>query len=227
MKIPTRRTIFGHLELGDALVISGMVRHLAKDGAPLELFTGHNSWEAVRRLYTDLPNVSVWWLLNYDEYARRWRDESPDALTLGYFAPPEALFDPARWDAEFYRQAKLPFDLKWSAFHLPAALLGLDPAPRRTALVHDIPSRGFCIDILRVSPRDGCTVVPMTQRNTVWDWITELRAAEEIHVVDSVFLSLADLLWAKGWLLAQRLVYHKYARSAAPPTLRGPWEILT
>lgn len=224
--IPTRRTVFSHLQIGDALVSNGICRTLAKDGKPLEWFTGEGALRIVRRMFSDLPNVRCWWLQNYEEFPRRWKGRCPGALCLGYFAPEGDLFKPEKWDREFYRQAGLSFDLRWEAFDLPKDLLGPDPVPRRAILWHQDPQRGYNIDLRRVPHPEGYDVWGITPDRPFWDWLPLVRAAEELHFIDSAFLNLAESLWFKGWLSARRLVYHAYARPTATPILRGPWEVL-
>ena len=224
---PQRRVIFGHRGFGDAMVMNGMVRHFAKDGKPLEVFGGEACWRDVRRMYADTPNVNVWWVTDYGPLPKieraRWAGQERDATILGFFAPESALFSKDRWDSDFYRIAGVPFDVKWAGFHLPTTILGPRPPAKNSRLVHDDPARGFNI---RDNLVQGPGVVEVVPTKSIWDWMPELRAAAEIHVIDSVFLNLADLMACKGWLQARRLVYHKYARPAAPPTLRANWEVI-
>jgi hypothetical protein len=225
VSIPFRRTIFGHLEFGDALALNGMIQHFAADGQPLELFTGPHALSMVRRMYSDRPNVQVWWLQHYHEFKQRWDGKAPGAIQLGYFAPESDLFDKMKWDREFYRQAKVPFEFKWAKFHLPDDLIGPVPPPARSALFHEDQSRGYSIDPRRLPHHIG--VIPLVRRPHFWDWLPELRAAEELHFIDSAFLNLADLLWCRGLLPnVKRLAFHDYARRTGPPELRAPWEIL-
>jgi len=223
--IPNRRTVFSPHGLGDSIVCNGICRTMAKDGAPLEWFTSQEAYPVVRQMYSDLPNVHCWWISYPHEHITRWAGNSPGAIHLGPTAPESDLFEATRRDLEFYRQAGLPFRNRWDAFALPDALLGPTPPPCRAILFHDDPDRGFNIDITKVKFSGRCYYRRVTPELPFWDWIPMLREAEELHLIDSVFLRLADSLWAKGLLSARRLVFHAYPRDSVPPTLRGPWEV--
>lgn len=217
--------LFGHLEIGDALVINGIVRSLVEPGRALNLFTGPRAFPAVEKMYSDLPWVQVWWLTQYDEFKHpRWSGlTGGETIQLGYFAK-QGGFDVSKWDQEFYRQAEVPFDHKWSRFHLPPEILKPAGERQNVALYHEDRSRGMGINPAFL-PRNK-SAVPIIRRSSFWDWLAEVQAASELHCIDSCFLNLADLLWAKGALRAERLVYHKYARKSPPPVLHAPWEII-
>ena len=93
--------------------------------------------------------------------------------------------------------------------------------------IHDDAVYGSSIDDTKlanarkvVRPQKGLT-------DNIFDYCTLLERAEEIHVVDSVFMFLVDMLSYTN--SRQKLFVHRYARQNPPwnlPVLKKAWTIL-
>lgn len=214
----------GHLEFGDALVMNGLVRTFAIRYPQLVWLVNAQYVFSVRRMVADLPNVRVTGTCGYQDVKEFWLPRWPQSLRLGFFRP-EDQFDQLQWDREFYRQADVDFECRWSKFRLAEPLP--DPAYMGT-LAHEDSARGYLLKRpLLASPY----FIKPHERACILDWIPELLGARELHFIDSAFLNLAESLYALGQLRSTRLVFHRYAKTypgkARWPTLRAPWEILT
>lgn len=224
---PDSLLVAGHLEFGDALVLNGLIRELAKTEKRIVWITSTNYVRAVRETVLDLPNVEVMASLSYEEVRKRWIPVWPRKLCLGYFNPNG--FDESKWDSEMYRQAGLSFDLRWSNFRLPQKLWDKPQAyPRKNvALFHEDPSRAFFVK-REMMPQD-CEQIRIDKRPSILDWLPDIYSAKELHFIDSSFLNLAESLYAMGLLRDKTLVFHKYAKTypgkAKWPVLRAPWMI--
>ena len=209
--------IGAHLGLGDAFVLNGMIRALATRHKWVVMPAKWHNRASVAEMLGDVLNVNVLGL-DGDVESRKWmesfRKGGSKVLPLGVFTP-EPLH--RSWDKQFYQQAEVPFEQRWSGFKLPwkARFGGEWPV-----FVHEDPPTGAKIDRKRL-PREFTTV-----QNTGATFVAHiewLQNAPEIHVIDSCFLCLADSVETR----AKKLVFHRYARPhRMPPTLRKQWEVL-
>ena len=215
--------IFPNLELGDNIVLNGLCRVFARREESIKWVARRTYAADIARMFSDLPNVEV--IDGYD-YPEARGIACERAIRLGFFGPEGTNWQAVQWDEEFYRQAGVDFNERWSACKFPADLL---PDTLRPAfnLVHEVPERGFTVrpDLLPRNP------IFITRAPSVWNWVGPICTAAELHVVDSAILNLAESLYAVGRLRNTRLVFHAYAKKkihsfAVPPVLRAPWEII-
>jgi len=219
---PDRLLIIPHLEMGDAIIVNGLVRYLSERvNKPWVLLTRRDYLDDVRLMYSDNPRIEIYGANNINVVRDDWVPQWPGAIKLGYFN--QGTFDVKQWDKEFYRQAGVPFDARWGSFFAPN--IPLTPRPKDDFfLVHQDIRRHFNVDPRRLPMWQRVDII---RRPSFWDWLPEILRARELHFIDSAFLNLADTLWTMGLLNETRLVWHKYARPTEPPTVRAPWEILT
>lgn len=221
----TDPTLFaGHLEFGDALVLNGLVRELSARIPSLVWPVSSRYVFPVRFMMSDLPGVRITGVDSYPDVQDLWLPRWPEAIRLGFFFDGE--FDQLHWDREFYRQAGVDFNVRWSGFKFGFPL----PQPIHTKmLIHEDLSRGYIID-RGISAIDRRSATQVTHRPSILDWLPEVLGAQELHVIDSAFLNLAESLYALGHLRGTRMVFHRYSKKypgpARWPTLRAPWEVL-
>lgn len=205
-----------HLGLGDAIICNGLVRNLAPNYSHIHLpCYNHNRW-SVHDMFDDLDNVSTIVVRSDDEM-----DEllvGDECLGLGYYS--DEPFDDRRFDQQFYRQAGVDFDKRWTDFKWGGDV-GLSYTPDNSAFIHDDRSRGFKINMKLVNNK---SLVRATNCKSVGVAIMALKNVAEIHCIDSCFALLADSLDT----IATRKVIHRYARPGSTyPTYRNNWEIIT
>lgn len=218
--------VFSHLGMGDQIICNGLARKLADTGEPICWIAKSSYINAVRYMFRDVPNIQVLGTLSDGEVKTRWIPNVPKKLCLGCFSP--GGFNPKRFDSEFYRQAGFPFSMRWDRFKLPEQLFKVNPVPGEFALIHEDYPRRFLITDSRL-PKN-LKIVKIDGRPSFWDWLPEILAAKELHVIDSSYLNLIESLWHIGAIKA-KMVWHFYARrydkyGGDIPTVRGPWEIL-
>jgi hypothetical protein len=223
---PEALYVFGHLEFGDALILNGLIRVLARQHRQVRWITKTDYVRAVRATIEDLPNVQVLAALNYEEVRHRWIPQCPNNLRLGYFAD---SFDEANFDSEMYRIAGMPFEARWSECRFPTRLLSGSKQPKKNiALVHEDYERNFLVRP-EMLPND-MEIFRVNKRASILDWLPDVFAAKELHFIDSAFLNLAESLHAVGALSNTTLVFHRYAKRygdsrARWPQLRAPWRV--
>lgn len=213
-----------HLGLGDAFICNGLVRWTVKHAGwdTLVLPAKPHNVSTVAWLFSDLPQVKVVPVEN-DEHARSLAKRGA-TFALGVHTGQPI---PKDWDAWFYRQANIPFGCRWSEFALPHTCLGEpEVMDHPYAFCHQDEKRGYVINDDEILTRCG-TFFPLPS-GEFRHHIAPLQRADEIHVIDSCFLALADSIETQ----AKRHVLHLYAtahdpyKRFGPPTLRKNWEIL-
>jgi hypothetical protein len=216
-----------HTELGDLLVLEGLIRHFSF--ATKVTFNTQYVADA-KELFHPLKNVEP--IFTQKSYPVR-PDKVPrganQVLWLGYFSEEfqkhgrrlpgigVQTFDPKTWDREFYRQAGVPFITRWRGSRLPG-LYG-DSTPEDAILVHDEPEHRIALpNARRITPLPG---------KTVFAWMKPLSQAREIHCIDSSILSLVESMWANGYFGPRtEFFFHRSVRPTHPPTLLAPWQIV-
>lgn len=208
-----------HLGLGDAIICNGMVRCAAKSGWDNVILPAKpQNYAAVRWMFSDDPHIRVVEVGGDDDVRRIGRHNV--VVGLGVFS--RRGLQPMNWDKAFYQDAQVPFECRWSEFKLP------DPPNVchrvGSVFIHDDPRRNYRIAL--AVPRH---VIYMPSAKDPFEYhIPTLQTADEIHVIDSCFLALADSIETN----ATRHVLHLYATARdpykrfGPPTLRKNWEIL-
>lgn len=227
---------FPNWGIGDAIVCNGLFRSLAEQHERVCWVTPSPTMVMeVAEMFSDLANITLDYGGTYEETKAKADACGKSAVRLGFFSPSglawAKTFQPLGWDESFYEQAGVPFQYRWTKFKLPEKLLSFEPR-HPSVIVHQILDRNLSI-------RDGMLprtkdIVHITQRPSVWDWIPEICSASELHLVDSVYLNLAESLYTLGYLRNTRLVFHRYAKvnvhgavpPSVPPVLKAPWEIL-
>jgi hypothetical protein len=202
-----------HAGLGDAIVLNGMIRTLAKTQR-VNIPSYIHNLSSVMSMFMDV-NVIIHPVRTHDEAVSIGKTFSNRLLT-GYEGEG---FYPTHFDRSFYEQAGMPFDLSWEAFGYVPSTNGPEVPKEPFWFVHSDSVRGFKIDL---PPTDRLTYRP-DGYPSVFDYAPLIIEAEEIHGTESCFTLLADRLPTK----AIRKVCHRYSRPGADkPTYRNGWEIL-
>lgn len=215
-----------HLGLGDAFLTNGLVRALYPRRTSMIFYAKTHNVPTVEWMFSDLERLTVSPVRDDRHMHQRldWDSQFGEILKLGvHDGIPSDFGIPRDWCEWWYRQADVPFDCRWIEFKLPA--VSSDPFPI-TTFVHQDVTRGYQIDMAGIREKEWL-YFPQPHR-PFQEHIPALMRADEIHVIDSCFLALADSIPT----VAKRLVLHAYAtahdpyKKFGPPTLRKQWEIL-
>lgn len=222
--------VLGHLDLGDCFVMNGLIRSLVKATQPVVWYVRDCYVPEVTCMMRDLNRLTIRPAAGgYEDHTASWLNE-PNMLKLGCFGP---RFDWAHWDFEMYRQAKVPFENRWTRFRHAVwkDRYRFTPEPKRV-FAHERADTGAVLH-RNLWPEDSYVVwVNNVPGRTAEQWVREeaLRASE-IHVVDSAFLCILDsLAWPATGV---KFVFHAYAKKyrggnwpVCWPALRNPWTII-
>jgi hypothetical protein len=238
-----------HQGLGDILLCIGMFRYLASNHKELRIIvTLKNRVELERILgphpsitYTCLPTVPrrrpwsflelllVWAALNWLQFCGFKK------IALGYLG--RNFLDPGstiRFDENFYSQAAVPFETRWTYFKVERNEARedyvydmLNPSGQEYVFLHEDRERGFVID-RGIVPQEKKIIEPLPPEKglAIADYVKLLVRASEIHVIESSFAALIEGLDVQAPKFA-----HRYARPEASNdplhefTYRTDWNV--
>lgn len=211
--------IHHHLGVGDHIICNGLVRSLLEREGQVGLFVKERNYNSIQRMYDDTQNIHLHPLVE-------GQDDCPSVdrivnsvggrlLRVGF---DQMLKVPSmNFDMVFYIYAGVPFDHRWSKFHVrrnadeeARVLEKLNPRNEPYMFVHDDPSRGY-----HVNPPNsvGLKVIKNDPTVSMFSMIGLLEGASEIHCMESSFRCLIESIPS----IRCPLYLHRKIRSADVP----------
>ena len=231
--------VASHQGLGDHILCNGLYRYLSSEFRTLILPVKASNYDSIKFMLSDLNNIRIIrvpnkfenWLMKF--FILKSKVFQCEIVQLGNYGN-DFFLDGVRFDDNFYRQAQIPFDYRWSKFFVPRNIskevdlftrLGCNRKPY--IFLHEDKSRGFLINRSKI-PTEFTIVEPLanTGEFTLFDYRQVLENAIEIHVIESSFAAFSESLSLDG-----RKIAHRYARPEASQdfrsefTYRSLWEI--
>lgn len=211
--------IHHHLGLGDHIICNGMVRSLLEREGEVTVFVKERNHDCVKRMYDDTNNIHLYPLPDgKDECAavdRIVKSSNVRLLRVGFdqlFAVPNMNFDEV-----FYIYAGVPFEKRWSKFHVrrdkeceSRVLAKLNPHHERYMFVHDDPARGYHLN--PPNPHN-LKVIKNDPSEDIFSMIGVLENAAEIHCMESSFKCLIENISS----VKCNLYFHRQVRSPTQP----------
>lgn len=225
-----------HNKLGDNLICNGIVREYAKKYDRVGIFCVPQYKESVSFMFRDLKNLRIEMVKNHRQ--------KQYFLWLSKFRIGNGRYDEIKTiqndpetgiiaERQLYALAGIPHEKKWSSFFVERDMqreldflvhvAGNEPY----IFVHDDAIYGASLDPTKISSLYKIVRPHRSLTNNIFDYCTLLERAEEIHVVDSVFMFLVDNLPYQN--PNQKLFVHRYARKNPSwnlPALKKSWTIL-
>lgn len=243
--------IYQHLGLGDHIICNGLVREIANQNRDVIFYlfskapyVKSNHWmyrdvENIKILgaYSEYPDHAVLEFIqnknlgmnllrtgyNINEISNMVPDGEPQLLKIGH----EFFNNGVQFDNSFYNQFNMDFCKRWSSFYIKrdfekeTSLFESFNMERGYTVIHEDSYRRM---VVRDVNRDNCLVIDKNITENIFDYLTILENASEIHCIESCFLFLIDSFNFKS-----KLFSHRYARQYPPnlaPTLKNKWTIL-
>jgi hypothetical protein len=204
------KTVFCSGALGDTLVIAGAVVVLAGRYGRLRYACLPKYEQSVRDIFATSAQVEIL-PVRVEEVPRIVAEVRPEDLILintpgAALCPPD--FETESWATWMYRQVGIPFAERWhsSPVKEAAKLVRQTPWPEGAAFLHDDTERGFRIEKFLRYPVTFQRVTK-GEAESLLGYAQAIEEAPEVHVIDSVFVHLAESLHPKG-----SLFLHRYAR---------------
>ena len=229
-----------HQGLGDHILCNGLYRHFSQLRKQVIITVKKNYVDEIRYMLRDCGNVKILPLplkrsWTYTRLVQMISRTLPiEIVGIGSYGDnffPKGV----RFDQNFYDQAVINFDFRWSKFEVPRnqkreneifRILGCDSGPY--IFLHEDKSREFIIDRKRIDSKLR-VVEPVTglTQFSLFDYRKVLEEASEIHLIESSFAAFAESI-----NLTQKLYAHRYARGHAlydfrhEFTYRSNWNVL-
>jgi hypothetical protein len=204
--------IYQHLGLGDYIIISGGLKYLKRNGLLDRAFCicKHEYLPSITQLYSDVEGLEVISVNDWkgaEILVDQWKGKK---LIIGF----ENMSDWYHFDMDFYRILGVDFTERWNSFTIdrnPEAenklLREVCPAGD-FVFVHDDMSRGLQISEKHIN--SSLPVVRPFVTNSIFDWVSVLEKATEIHCMCSSFKHLVDSL---PGINADLYYHHSYVKN--------------
>jgi hypothetical protein len=193
---------------------------------------GQQHLQNISRLYSSLNSVDIIVVNNHSDCLKFLQQiDRQKILIIGHEDYREMLKSNPRlrFDKYFYDAAMVPFEEKWNSFYLERNL------DKEKQIFHNV--FHLTEDDKFIFLHEGKNIHSI-QHNTsykilnssdypeisIFDFLYTIEKATEVHVVNSAFLSLIDILKLRN----NNIYYHKYVRpdEYEQPHLKLNWKII-
>jgi len=243
--------LFGHLGMGDQLIMNGMVRYVAMFHSRVVLVARKIHKRNMEFMYRDIADrIGFHWvaddneidpLLGADvEIIKKYKDDGFRIIFLGQHTIDGWCSYGRDFAEAFYQQAGIDYSVRGRYFFVPRDRTrehryyetAVRTVGNQYIFLHDDPERNLIIhrDHPAISslpifhPNDSTVNLLTTDPDgTIFDYCEIIEKACELHTMDSSFAILADSIGA-----GQRRVLHSYVKTDVYPFLyiNGPWEFV-
>lgn len=209
--------VYHHLGLGDHIICNGLVRSLLHTSESIVLLCYSHNETNVRYMYRDEPRITILPFDNENLIISFIENNSAfDWRIIGQRDPKfnELVSTGTSFDAAFYEIAKVPFHHKFTKFYLQRDLEAeetlyqtLNPNNDPFIYLQDDADRGFNLNLNII--RKDLRIIKNDISFKVFDYLTLLERAQEIHLMESSVHALVD----NYRLVKPKLFLHKYVRN--------------
>lgn len=231
--------LYHHLGLGDHIMCHGIVREYCKKYEKAAIFTLPQNYPSVSFMYKDLKNLTI---IKGDKiFAQNFisaNASKPENEKYDYVKI--VGFQNLNWhsaiplEKQFYNIAGVDLSKKWDNFFIERDLQRERNLFKKSALkedyafVHDDVKRNYKIKEDKIGKNLKIFKPNPELTDNIFDYITIIENAKEIHVIDSSFMFLIDCLKYEN--PNQKLFIHRYARENDNwklPILKKDWQVFT
>lgn len=222
-----RKFVYHHLGLGDHIICHGIVREILKTCDTLHIACKQHNMSSVYNMFIDeIDRISL--IQGNDntigDYLNIAGNLYNEIIRIGF-----SLNETESFEKQFYKMADVDFEKKWSNFYIEETeRQNKFSIEQPYSFVHDDKRFPISPGILKTfSSTPNRFIVSENPTESVTDYIKVIKAASEIHVIDSAFLFLIDCLHYDS--SKQKLFIHRYARenpSWCLPILKKNWNII-
>lgn len=206
--------IYHHLGLGDHIICHGIVRSICEkfDTKQHTLFLKPQFLTSVSFMYTDLTNLILLPFKTDTEIHNFLKNiNNTEKLYIGHHHLAQFLKNGLTFDEAFYKQVGLSFDKRWTNFKIvrdynrEKKLLSQTTIPDKYIFLHDDLERKLIIDKKNILNKDLPILTPnLFKTDNIFDFLTLIENAEEIHCMDSAFKLMIDSVCSDR----ENLFYH-------------------
>lgn len=217
-----------NLGLGDHIITNAIIRKLNKQLNKV-LFVRECNYESVKFMFRDIKTLSL--SLVKDEY-NMMKEVGEKKLTNTLVIGLMNLKENEYFDKSFYKELGIDFNLRWTGFYVERDMEREAHLYKKLNLketedyifVHDDRDRDFGIKDIFL-PKNIRIIKPdRTLTENIFDYLTVIEKAKELHVISSSFMFLIDSFETQN-----KLFMHHYARynpCYRLPHLKREWIML-
>ena len=216
--------------------MNGLVRDYCRHYERVGIFCIPRYLTSVSFMYRDLHNLQIEMSKNHRD--KQWfRLFNPFTFGAQHYDKIKILYDDVELgipaERQFYAQGDVPHEKKWTNFYVErdknreSEFFTRITPPRAYQFIHDDAVYGSRVLPAKLNATLPAVWAKKDLTDNIFDYCSTLEEAQEIHVVDSVFMFLVDCLPYDS--SHQKLFVHRYARSNPPwrlPILKKNWTIL-
>jgi hypothetical protein len=216
-----------HLGLGDNLICLALVRELSLQNPHKRFYYAclHRCYHSLAWMFADLDNVYLF-VVSSGREARQYAGfVNGNYLPIGI----EGV-DITRFDAYFYEQHQIDFELRWKNAQTKPGLLSnvlyeqCNPLNEPYLLVCNQESGQVQYELKIANPQNKKIIKVGPLTNNIFDWTQLVLQADEIHTIDTAFVHFVEsTLYQKQF---PDLYYHLARKSPTEFTRRLPWHII-
>jgi hypothetical protein len=228
--------------LGDHIICHSIVREHCVKYERVTIFAEPRNIETVKFMYRDLKNLII--IAGNKSFAKNFilshlainapatvtpRYEYLKIIGFQYFNPHSGVL----FEQQEYQLAGLDLEKKWSGFKIDRDLIREQQLLKKSGIrgeyvfLHEDRSRNYIINRNLISKKFNFFVPKPQMTDNMFDYCTIIEKAKEIHVIDSSFMFLIDVLNYNN--PEQKLYIHRYARPNIEwklPILKKNWQII-
>lgn len=206
--------IYPHLGLGDQIICNAIVRNIAKkfNDRTVILFCKPHHYTCMQFMYRDIDNLLIIKADDNEVHEQIDSYSESDKVYIGHHNLNTYLQCSKSFDEAFYNQVGLSFNRRWSDFKVIRDYSSEEDLFKQSNLtknnyvfIHEDPTRHLLIDRKHIFNKDLPIFIPTQDTtNNIFDYLTILENAAEIHCMDSCFRLMADSILSDR----QHLYYH-------------------
>lgn len=207
--------LYQHLGLGDHIICNGLIREICKLNHNFFLVAKQCYYQSVRFMFRDIKNLEVIQLTsgtpnepeNFSEILQYTEKNKLKMVKIGH----EKMIYQMGPDKSFYNQFNVNFQIRWSEFKVyrdfcrEQKLFDKYNIDSDYIFIHDDKDRGMATKNIRGNMRIVRAEPSLT--DNIFDYLTLLERAKEIHCIESCFAHLVD-----SFNFDNKLYFHRYAR---------------
>jgi hypothetical protein len=209
--------IWHNLGLGDHIICNGLVREVLETCDTVVVCCYAHNENNIKFMYRDEPRIQV--LPFIDEASLRSFKNNNQNICWVFAGQENFKFEElinagVTFDAAFYKCVDVEFYNKFTKFYIQRDLDAeknlyekLNPDNEPFIYVQDDPTRGFSLDMSKI--RSDLKIIQNDTSYRIFDYLSLLERAEEIHIMESSFHVLID----SYRLTKPKLFLHKYVRN--------------
>jgi len=228
--------VYTHLGLGDQLICNAIIRNISKKftNKRIVVFCKERCKVSINFMLRDLLNVEIIAKDDYDVQCFLDNIAPEDKIYIGHQNFFSNLQHVENAEKSFYQQVGLNFNKKWSDFYVERDIareqLLFDRYSlqgKKYIIIQDDQKNNRIINKNIINTKDVEVFVPDESiTDNLFDYLTIVENAQEIHCVESCFMYMMDLCFAT---IKAELYAHRYARPLHRwelPSMRLNWNVI-